>query len=268
MNVADILALLSPRRTTDGTWEMVADRALCLGPPAHKHMSGGACVAVMIAALETEFQRPVIQASAQFLRAPAKGASCLIEVQEVRQGRSISQVRAVLRTEKGESATLLATLGSIEAGEQASWARAPETADSEQCERIPFIREDSDDLHTHLDMRLASTPADHNEGRVMFWVSTDGMAHSQARLMAALIADYLPEAIHFCLGKPVGAVSLDNSLRCLGPAKLGWWLCETALSGVETGIAHGRMRIFDAERSLIAVGSQSAVVRPIAPSAR
>ena len=77
-------------------WEFAIDRRLCLGAPGSKHLSGGACVAAMVAVLEAETDKPLIQASAQFLSAPRFGASACVSADILSAGRNIVQARAKL----------------------------------------------------------------------------------------------------------------------------------------------------------------------------
>ena len=52
MSADTIMNLLSLKAEPDEIWSMGVDRQLCLGPPDAKHLSGGACTAILIDALE------------------------------------------------------------------------------------------------------------------------------------------------------------------------------------------------------------------------
>ncbi|MEL6691949.1 MAG: hypothetical protein AAFQ12_02810 [Pseudomonadota bacterium] len=122
---------------------------------------------------------------------------------------------------------------------------------------IPFVRADPGDLHTVLEMRLAAPPGD---GRMVFWVRTPSQPMASPSQFLALIADYLPEAIHLSIERRAGAISLDNSIRVTGQELSEWTLCMTQLEAIQNGIFHGRMNIFSERGQLLATASQSGLV--------
>lgn len=261
MTTDDILALLTPRDAS-----IAAHRALCVGPPGAKHMSGGACFASLLAALEAEHQRPVIQASAQFIAAPAEGTSATVTTHTLMSGRSIAQARAALQVDGGDRVLVQASLGRRPDVGTHEWTRMPDVPDPEHCGPIPFVREDAGDLHTHLDMRLATDfEREGARGQIAFWIKAPARDIDSAFL--ALAADYLPESIHFNIGRPAGATSLDNTLRIIARPATEWVLCVTQLDAIEAGLFHGRMALHARDGALIATAAQSGVVRLIKPDA-
>ncbi|CDO60253.1 TesB-like acyl-CoA thioesterase 2 [Candidatus Phaeomarinobacter ectocarpi] len=261
MTTDDILALLTPRDAS-----IAAHRVLCVGPPDAKHMSGGACFATLLAAPEAEHQRPVIQASAQFIAAPAEGTSATVTTHTLMSGRSIAQARAALQVDGADRVQVQASLGRRPDVGTHEWTRMPDVPDPEHCGPIPFVREDAGDLHTHLDMRLA-TDFEHDgaRGQMAFWIRAPARGIDSAFL--ALAADYLPESIHFNIGRPAGATSLDNTLRIIARPATEWVLCVTQLDAIEAGLFHGRMALHARDGALIATAAQSGVVRLIEPDA-
>lgn len=265
MTTDDILALLTPRDAS-----IAAHRALCVGPPDAKHMSGGACFASLLAALEAEHQRPVIQASAQFVAAPAEGTSATVTTHTLMSGRSIAQARAALQVDGGDRVLVQASLGRRPGVGTHEWTRMPDVPDPEHCGPIPFVREYAGDLHTYLDMRLATDfEREGARGQMAFWIrAPEAVAGgSLPSAFLALAADYLPESIHFNIGRPAGATSLDNTLRIIARPVTEWVLCVTQLDAIEAGLFHGRMGLHARDGALIATAAQSGVVRLIEPDA-
>ncbi len=259
MTADAVLRLLVPR---DGV--LNAHRSLCVGPPDAKHMSGGACFAAVLGALEAEHDRPVIQASTQFVAAPALGATATIHTQTLMQGRSVTQARATLRVDADDRAITSASLGSRPDIGTHQWAAAPDVPHPDDCGPIPFVRQDDGDLHTHLDMRLATdftTGTPH--GEMAFWIKAPDAGITTAFL--ALAADYLPESIHFNIGRPAGATSLDNTLRIADRRDTDWVLCVAQLDAIQSGLFHGRMALYARDGALLAVAAQSGVVRLLKP---
>lgn len=262
MSAEETIRRVTPSRTSvSAPWRLHIDRRLCLGPPEGKHLSGGACVAAMLAALEAETGKPLIQANAQFLAAPPAGVTASIATELVLAGRNIVQARACLHGPNGEAASITCSLGARVESMVFGWRTPPNAPPPEACKRIPFVREDEDDLHTHLDMRIANDPHTDRHGRLVFWVKAPNDLAPVASVLLALIADYVPEAIHFNIGRPAGAVSLDNSIRVIDRAPTEWLLCETRLAGLAHGLFHGEMSIFTREGALLALATQSGVVR-------
>jgi acyl-CoA thioesterase II len=261
-DVSDLLKVLGGTAGVDGTRTLYAARQLCLGPPDAKHVSGGAQLAAVVAMLEAQTERPLIQAAIQFRSSPSEGSAFEVAATWLNRGRSITQAEAQLSADDKVLAVVQATLGARDDIGSFDWAMPPDVPAPQDCSPLPFIRMEEDDLHAHLHFRIANNPDADRDGRLIFWVPwTADMPVSSAFL--ALVADYLPEAIHFNIGRPAGAVSLDNSLRIVRCTQTRWVLCETRLHAVEAGLFHGSMSIFDDQKRLLAIASQSGVVRPI-----
>lgn len=261
MSAAHIISLINPAPTEIvGRWRMNAHRNLCLGPPEGKHLSGGSALASVVALLERETQRPLIQASAQFLASPPAGSLFEIVLTHLQSGRSISQAAASIRIEGKEAAIITTSLGSRPSVGEFTWAVAPAVPPPEACPPVPFVRIDDGDLHSQLDIRLAGDPRANPQGRAQFWIGYDGDDQVPAAFLA-MIADYLPEAIHMNIGRRAGAVSLDNVIRIISRAVTPWLLCDIRLDAISSGLFHGRMRICAQDGSLLATASQSGVVR-------
>jgi acyl-CoA thioesterase II len=258
---ADIMALIAPKAgaATD-TWTMTAHRNLCLGPSGAKHLSGGSALASAVSVLEAQTGMPLIQANAQFLSSPLAGQAFEIEACIAKAGRSIVQASARLVSDDQVMAHITATLGSRDDLHPHVWVSAPSVPNPESCPPVPFVRIEDGDLHNRLDMRLALDPRGAPQGRACFWVRTDPDAPLAAPGLV-LIADYLPEALHMNLGRPAGAVSLDNSIRIMNRVTTPWLLCDIHLSAIASGLFHGRMQMFSESGQLLAIGEQSGVVR-------
>jgi acyl-CoA thioesterase II len=237
---------------------MTVPRELCLGPPGAKHMSGGSCLGLAISALEAATGRALIAASAQFLSPLKSGDTFRIETALAKAGRSVAQASAVLLRDDAVCVSVTAALGESAATETRQWARPPDAPPPDLCAPLPFIRNDAGDLHSHLDVRMVPGSAGPDTGGLVFWVRMDGAITSA---VLAAIGDYLPECVHWSLGRPAGATSLDNSVRVLSREQTPWLLCESQLFAVAGGAFHGRMNIFAQSGALLAVASQSGLVR-------
>ncbi len=259
--MSEIMGLVRPlKQDQAGHWRMTAHRALCLGPPNAKHISGGSTLAAAVAALEDETQRPLIQANAQFLASAAVGEEFEIVIRSQQSGRAISQVMASVVTKGRDLAFVTATLGERPEIGPFLWREPPNVPPPGDCPPIPFVRLDEGDLHSHLNMRLALDPRANPAGRACFWVKSDERALASAAQLC-LIADYLPESIHMNIARKAGAVSLDNNIRMVQRMATPWLLCDIQLDAIRVGMFHGRMVIFSEHGAPLAMASQSGVVR-------
>lgn len=249
--------LLRLKVEPDQSWSMGVDRRLCLGPPGAKHLSGGACSAILIDALEQATGKPLIQAGTQFFKAPRVNDTVTISLDHHKPGRSIDMATASLTTAGAPQVRLFGSLGARRSIGDHQWTADVEFVMPEKSANIPFVRADPGDLHTVLEMRLAAKPC---HGRMAFWVQTPSQPMASPARFLALIADYLPEAIHMNIGCPAGAISLDNSIRATGNQLTQWTLCVAQLEAIQNGIFHGRMSLLSERSELLAIASQSGVV--------
>lgn len=219
-------------------------------------------LALVVAALEKEVGRPLIQAHAQFLAAPMCGAEFEIRTDMLRSGKSITSAHCTVIADSGEAAYVSASLGQRDDLGTYAWTVKPQVPSASACSPVPFIRKDPGDLHSHLDIRLALDPRDDPKGQACFWVNTPSTPPLSAAFVT-LIADYLPEAIHMNTGQRSGATSLDNTIRIVSLEQSEWLLCSIHLDAITSGLFHGHMAIFTEDGKLVALASQSGVVQKL-----
>ena len=257
MSVTDPFQLASAVQSdAGGAYHFTAVRELCLGPPSGKHLSGGAAMAAAISALEIETGKPLICASGQFVGSPAAGAQVDIAISIAKAGRSITHARAETSSNEVSLLNLQASVGARSGDADHTWSSRPDAPPPSSCEKLRFIRMDENDQHSHMDFRHVSKSG----GTMTFWAKAPQDRAIRSSDLA-LVADYLPEAVHGALGVPAGAVSLDNELRIIKRERSDWLLCVTELSTVANGLFHGRMDVFSEAGSLVGLASQSGVVR-------
>ena len=97
-------------------------------------------------------------------------------------------------------------------------------------------------------------------GRLMLWFRPrDG--HPIDAAILAIAADYVSVAISDAIGEPAGATSLDNTIRFARIVPTDWLLAEIQIEAVQGGLVHGSMRLFARDGTLMAVASQSMILR-------
>ena len=98
------------------------------------------------------------------------------------------------------------------------------------------------------------------DGRSVLWLRVkDDVEMSPAIL--AIMADWMPSAVGQALGRDTHCTSLDNTIRILGIVPTEWVLCDIRVDGVRSGFVHGFMRLWSRKGDLLAIGSQSLIVR-------
>jgi acyl-CoA thioesterase II len=259
---ASLSSRLLPKRA-DAGYQLTVSRDHCLGPQGGKHMSGGSCHGAMLAALEDATGRQIIQSSCQFIATPTPDTEVNVFVEIMRAGRSVTIAQALMIGANGLAANVIATLGDLGTANapEAVWRHMPNVPSPKTCARVPFVREDIGDLQSLLDFRLAEQPL---SGELKMWVRVHAVKGMATSATLAMLADYLPEALHFNLGRRVGAVSLDNSIRVVASAPCRWLLCHVRLAHVQDHRFHGDITLFNEVGDLLAIGSQSGLVRELA----
>lgn len=236
---------------------------LSVGDPAKATLFGGAGLAAGIAAIEQETGKATIWATAQFLSHAFKGECLEIDVRVPGAGHHVSQARAVIRRDGQEILTVMASLGRRPPVHRMQWLQPPRVPPPEECRQMPmYWRRGEDDMYIRLDSRVApgwtEAPYEHG-GRGRFWIRTlDGSPVDRPFL--AMVGDFLPASLTTMVGRKL-MTSLDNSIRFMAAARTEWVLCEAQLHAIDEGIAHGAMQMFAEDGSLLAVASQSVIVR-------
>jgi acyl-CoA thioesterase len=98
------------------------------------------------------------------------------------------------------------------------------------------------------------------DGRLVMWLRPKEDTPIDASMLA-IMADHVPSGIGNALGMSGGGSSLDNTIRFVRAIETDWVLCEVRISGISGGFAHGSMYLFARSGELMAVASQSMIVR-------
>ncbi|MDE2355333.1 MAG: thioesterase family protein [Alphaproteobacteria bacterium] len=258
----DLKATHNPTR-----WFLPLHEGLCVGPPGRSFMFGGIGMAAAVTAMERTCERPVIWATAQYLSYARPPSVVDFDVRVAAAGRSTSQARVVAHVGGTEILTVNAALGSRSEEAPRQWASPPPVPPPQDCPETERWRDDSEDLHARLEVRIAHGAHDRRtregpsaDGRLVLWVrSREG--HALDSGMLAIMADHVPSALGAALGRNAGGNSLDNTLRIIQTVETPWVLCDISIVGMARGLAHGAMRLFSQDGRLLASASQSLIVR-------
>jgi acyl-CoA thioesterase len=259
----DLRATHNPHR-----WFLPLTPTLCVGPPGRAFMFGGVGMGAAIAALERTRGRPVIWATAQYLSYARPPSVVDLDVRIAANGKHTTQARVTAHVGDTEILTVNAALGSRPEGERLQWAHPPVAPPPETCEESTRWRSDVADLHSQIEVRIVhgehgrtiGAAAPSADGRLVLWIRPRG-GQVVDSAMLAIMADHVPSAIGPALGRDAGGNSLDNTIRFMDIVPTSWVLCDVTIIGVDRGIGHGAMRLFSEDGRLLAIASQSLIVR-------
>ncbi|MDZ7733073.1 MAG: thioesterase family protein [Acidimicrobiia bacterium] len=77
----------------------------------------------------------------------------------------------------------------------------------------------------------------------------------------AILGDFVPFGIGQALGVGAGGKSLDNTLRVVSLVPTEWVLLDVHIHAISRGFGHGRVHLWSEDGTLLAIASQSAIVR-------
>jgi acyl-CoA thioesterase len=264
MNTDHPLLSLSP--LGESRFGLAVENKISVGREGRGFMFGGAGLAACVLAMESAAGRPAIWATAQYLSYARPGSEVTIAVSMPSVGKYTTQARATIHHGDTEILSATAALGERE-GMRDQWARMDDVPPPDQC---PETRHWSDDgmVGGRFKFRaargfFADVPPDavrSDDGRLLVWIRpAEPMAID--RIVLAVIADFLTPAIRNATGRRAGGNSLDNTIRYCGLVPTEWVLCDIAVEAIASGIVHGTMRIFAENGALMAIASQSMILR-------
>jgi len=244
-------------------WRLPVVRELCSGFGA---LFGGAGLGAAIEVLERVTDRPLVCATAQFLKFATPPSVVQLDVTEVVRGHSSSQARVVAHVDGDEIFTVLAALGRRSLPWSGEWAVFPSVPAIEDSLPRPIPAHQAGTIGERLEMRLANArPFEEldgapGDGRSALWIRVPEHLDARAATLA-IVGDYVPFGISQAGGRRARSNSLDNTLRMVRPHPTEWVLADIRVQAVADGFGHGVVHLWSEDGTLLATASQSAVVR-------
>lgn len=233
----------------------------------HQFLFGGCGLGAAIAALEGSSGRPVVWATAQYLSYARPPEIMDIDVTIAVAGRGITQARAVGHVGDREILTVNAALGQRDIEVSGTWSTMPDVPPPDDCPaRMPRFP-GAESLMDRMDVRLASARAMQDlpgppseDGRSSLWARLPDVLEMSAASLA-ILGDYVPFGIGQALGAQAGGNSLDNTLRMGTLVPTTWVLLDIRVHAVVNGFGHGVVHLWAEDGTLLAMASQSTIVR-------
>lgn len=262
MTTADLFRLDTTPEATRFTWEP----SPYLLTPAGT-LQGGAALGGAVAALEAVAGRPLLWATAQYLSYAAGTDRYTIDVTIEVAGHNTTQARCILSRDGREVLTAHAALGSRTFEHGGVWTTMPAVAAPEACPSFEFFQRSDSDFAGLIDIRLAhgrqpsELTGEPSDGKWAAWVRLSERTHDMCVGELTFVSDFAPLAFGHAMGYPYGGNSLDNTIRMGTLAPTEWILLAVRVSHVVNGFGHVSADLWAQDGTLLAEGSQTAVVR-------
>jgi acyl-CoA thioesterase len=245
---------------------------------------GGTAIAASVAAAEQVSDRPALWMTTQFVSTTGLGSRIDVRVEVLAPGHRTHQVKVTGSDESGQ--VIFASLGATGRlapdGLTGEFESRPEVGppDSGEVWSSPFVGMargagiDPDLLPLPVGVGFSAAVElrhpevihhpDPGPGRVCVWARrTDGGPVTAA--VAAYIADMVPMAVARAHGVVAMGTSLDNTIRIGAFTSAEWVLIDLRPHLAAGGYGHGVAHIWSESGQLMAIASQTAVMRPFDP---
>ena len=237
-------------------------------------MHGGALFATAVEALEGAIDRPLVWATAQYLHHAGPTGTIDIAITPEIEGQNTTQARVTLRVDDTDVLFGFAALGYRSFPHVGRWAIAPVVPSADESAALVSPAAEGEQLLDHYQIRFATgrmigdldgTPG---SGRVALWCRVPNGPRPLTVGDLALVGDVLMPSLSDTLGVPITANSLDNTLRVVERATTEWVLLDVAIDAAIGGFAHAGARLWTEDGSLLAIASQTLVLREAGPDGR
>jgi acyl-CoA thioesterase len=275
-HVQDDHDFLGDQQIDDRTWRTAITPELC--SPAGG-LYGGAGLAMAAAALESVTSRPLRWITCQFVASGTPGETLTTRVEIDAEGHRITQASVWCGVGERTVLRVVAALGDQRPDSPSgTWLEPPLVPGPEECTPlvIPFPTDGT--CFDLTERRIAVGPGIERFARgepsgpgLQFALWSRIVGHlSTTPAMLAWLADIVPMGVSAGLAVPLGAMSLDNTLRVVGASNEhsdDWVLVDIRPGAAAEGYAHGDVHLWSRDGTLLATGSQTAVLRrPRLPS--
>jgi acyl-CoA thioesterase len=226
---------------------------------------GGTAIAASVVAMEAATQRNVLWVTTQYVDTARQGDSITCTTEVLKAGRNVSQVQVTGRT--GDRLLFL-SIGSTalarDGGLEGQIISMPEVQLPDECASMLFgigFTDGFQGFTEQVEYRLATTPSDATDtAQLLMWSRLKGR-RSATPAAIAFMADMVPGAIARAAGLVGGGTSLDNSLRFgRSPVDQEWVLLELRGEMARNAYAHGSVKAWSQDGTLLALGGQTAIM--------
>ena len=224
-------------------------------------LQGGAALGAAVEAMKTATGRPLVWATAHFLRHGAGDAQLDLEIDIGVRGHKVTQAQALLTGGNDEVMRVVAGLGARGTDLDRTFADMPPAQHPDECPP----REDP--MMPGLEARRAigrsrvELDGSHGPGRSASWFRLRGGRRALTPGELAVISDCSALEVSDAVGVHCVSNSLDNTLRVAQSAETDWVLVDAQISSVTQGFATVSAHLWSEDATLLAVFAQTLIVR-------
>jgi acyl-CoA thioesterase len=231
-------------------------------------------LAAAVEALEGAFDRQLVWATAQYLHHAGPSGTIDIAITPEIEGRNTTQARAALRVGDVELLLTSAALGSRPFPHSGRWVAMPDVPSPDACRPWIGPRAEGEQVLVHYQIRFArgrtidELDGTAGPGRAALWCHVPEGPRALSVGDLALVGDLLMPSLSGALGAPITANSVDNTLRVVERATTEWVLLDVAIDAANDGFAHAGAHLWTEDGVLLAIASQTLVLREAGPDGK
>ncbi|MCP3988371.1 MAG: acyl-CoA thioesterase [Actinomycetia bacterium] len=242
-------------------WRLPVSHGICGGRGA---IYGGCGLAASIEAAEAQTGRPTAWATCQFLKPAHTGSVIDLQVTMSAVGRAVSHGRVIATVDDQEVFVTLISLGQRPFPAAGVWATMPDVSGPEGLPARYIRAENKGGLRERITELAVTDDPDgimrNPDGRCAMWITMpDGVPGTASAL--AVIGDEVSTGTSAVIEPDLHAPSIDNTLRVVNPKATDWVLADIELRSVSRGFAHGIVNLWSQDGDLLAIATQTGVVR-------
>jgi len=226
---------------------------------------GGCGLGAAVVALEQVTGRPLVWATAQYLSYARPGRTVELDVHIGAEGRNVTQAEVTGRVGDTEILTVTGALGARDLDVDGEWATMPEVPAPDECE-VRTHRFEHESVASRMEQRLAlgrpweELDGSPSNGNCALWARMPEVLEMSPAALA-ILGDFVPFGIGQALGLGAGGNSLDNTIRVARLEPTDWVLLDIRVLAVANGFGHGAVLLWSETGTLLAIASQSTIVR-------
>ncbi|MBW2425143.1 MAG: thioesterase family protein [Deltaproteobacteria bacterium] len=247
---------LGLRRHDEGDWSLEIVPGVC--GSAGSLFGGAGFAAALAVALHGE-SRSFVRASCAFRRGIRSPDTLELAESERKVGRRVTTSTVEGRT-RGHPAIDVTAISTTHPRDRIFSRRleAP-IPDPDDCAERSYADPTPGLIGTRLDIRVAHA-ADEG-GTCLLWARVRDVERLDPPLIA-LLSDHVAFALGQMTGHPLAAATLEIDLHLVLPELSGWLILGIEVDTIDEGAAHGIVRLWNEERSLVGVSTQTLMIAP------
>jgi acyl-CoA thioesterase len=232
---------------------------------------GGCALGAAVSAIEQTTGRTCVWTTAQYLSYARPGEVMDIDVIVAVTGNQITQARAIGHVGEREIITVNAALGSRSFPHAGQFVTMPEVPPPQECSKREALPRHKGTFHESMEERGVKFRRERDrdetlgDGRSIMWARIPSVIDGVDAAALAVLGDFVPMAVGEALGIIGGGNSLDNTLRVAALVPTEWVLLDIQVHTVNNGFGHGNVHMFAEDGTLMAIASQSCIVRKHVP---